>query len=97
MNVVSKKYGFAISRKSLGKGDAQKHDFRTCGRMHLREALQQGATSQAAEKLFRRGTKCQGTTSVVPQLRQKNGRALAPEVLSNELQTEFIQPMPEKQ
>ena len=38
----------------------------------------QGATSQAAEKLLRSSDKCQGTTSVVPQAEQNKGRALAP-------------------
>jgi hypothetical protein len=38
----------------------------------------QGTTSQAAEKLTRSLKKRQGTTSVVPQAEQTNGRALAP-------------------
>jgi len=40
-------------------------------------ALLQGMTSQLAEKLNGRGKKCQGTTSVVPQVPQ-NQRGLQP-------------------
>jgi hypothetical protein len=41
--------------------------------------MRQGTTTQAAEKLTRSLKKRQGTTSVVPQAEQTNGRALAPE------------------
>jgi release factor glutamine methyltransferase len=37
----------------------------------------QGATSEAAEKLLWCGKECQGTTSVVPQMQQNRGGALA--------------------
>ncbi len=46
----------------------------------FRELTQRlGTTSESAEKLDRRGTECQGTTSVVPQILQNEPGALAPE------------------
>jgi hypothetical protein len=49
-----------------------------CGKLVLDMLCNKGTALQLAEKVIGSGRKCQGTTSVVPQLPQNQCRALAP-------------------
>jgi len=52
----------------------------------------EGADLQSAEKGLMKAQKCQGMTSVVPQIQQNKSRALAPEACFSEDGSEFMPP-----
>jgi 23S rRNA pseudouridine2605 synthase len=60
-------------------GEAEIAVEQSAEKLETESALYQSKTSQAAEKQKTESTLYQGTTLVVPQAKQENGRALAPE------------------